>query len=59
MQMFVQYAPYRLAEGSWDERKEAFADRCIDLVEEVALAFARASLVARCSPRWIWRSASA
>src|SRR5512144_1667817 len=39
MQMFVQYAPYRLAEGSWDGRKEAFADRCIELVEEVAPGF--------------------
>ena len=29
MSMFVQYAPYRLAEGDWDGLKEAFADRCI------------------------------
>lgn len=29
MSMFVQYAPYRLAEGGWDGIKEAFADRCI------------------------------
>ena len=27
MNMFVQYAPYNLAEGDWDSRKEAFADR--------------------------------
>ena len=46
MQMFVQYAPYRLAEGTWDERKEAFADRCIELVEEVAPGFRR-SIVGR------------
>ena len=39
MQIFVQYAPYRLAEGSWDERKEAFGDRCIDLLEEAAPGF--------------------
>ncbi|MEX2118813.1 MAG: NAD(P)/FAD-dependent oxidoreductase [Pirellulales bacterium] len=30
MSMFVQYAPYRLADGDWDQVKEAFADRCID-----------------------------
>jgi len=46
MQMFIQYAPYRLAEGSWDERKEAFADRCIELVEEAAPGFRR-SIVGR------------
>ena len=27
--LFVQYAPYRLRRGIWDERKEEFADRCI------------------------------
>lgn len=34
--MFVQYAPYRLAEGNWDERKEAFADRCIEVLARYA-----------------------
>lgn len=29
LSLFVQYAPYRLAEGSWDEIKEEFADRCV------------------------------
>jgi phytoene dehydrogenase-like protein len=31
LSLFVQYAPYRLAEGSWDDPgvKDAFADRCI------------------------------
>ncbi|MGD9854321.1 MAG: phytoene desaturase family protein [Planctomycetaceae bacterium] len=29
LSLFVQYAPYRLAEGTWDEQQEAFADRCI------------------------------
>jgi phytoene dehydrogenase-like protein len=30
MSLFVQYAPYRLADGkSWDEIKEDFADRCL------------------------------
>ena len=29
LSLFVQYAPYRLASGNWDEIKEAFADRCV------------------------------
>ena len=29
LSLFVQYAPYELAEGSWDDVKEEFADRCI------------------------------
>ncbi len=29
LSLFVQYAPYKLAAGTWDERKEEFADRCI------------------------------
>lgn len=28
--IFVQYAPYQLAQGSWDEIKEDFGDRCIE-----------------------------
>lgn len=36
MSMFVQYAPYRLAEGSWDDAKEAFADHCLDILAEYA-----------------------
>jgi phytoene dehydrogenase-like protein len=36
MSIFVQYAPYRLAEGNWDELKEAFADRCLDVLAEYA-----------------------
>ncbi len=36
MSMFVQYAPYELAEGSWDELKEPFADRCIELLARYA-----------------------
>ncbi|HUG91741.1 MAG TPA: NAD(P)/FAD-dependent oxidoreductase [Planctomycetaceae bacterium] len=27
--LFVQYAPCSLSEGTWDEQKEAFADRCV------------------------------
>lgn len=34
MTLFVQYAPYRLKEGTWDQAKEAFADRCVDVLAE-------------------------
>ena len=30
MSMFVQYAPYTLREGTWDELSEGFADRCFE-----------------------------
>jgi phytoene dehydrogenase-like protein len=46
MSMFVQYAPDRLAEGSWDDVKEAFADRCVDTLERYAPGFRR-SILAR------------
>jgi phytoene dehydrogenase-like protein len=38
MSMFVQYAPYRLTDGlgTWDDIKESFADRCIDVLAEYA-----------------------
>ena len=36
LSMFVQYAPYKLASGTWDERKEAFADRCIEVLSPYA-----------------------
>jgi phytoene dehydrogenase-like protein len=36
LSMFVQYAPYKLAKGTWDERKEAFADRCIEVLAQYA-----------------------
>jgi phytoene dehydrogenase-like protein len=41
MSMFVQYAPYRLAEGTWETEREPFADRCIDLLEAYAPGFRR------------------
>ena len=38
--MFVQYAPYKLADGQWDQaRKDAFADRCFAIVEQYAPGF--------------------
>jgi phytoene dehydrogenase-like protein len=44
MSMFVQYAPYRLAEGSWDQVKERFADRCVALLDQYAPGFAASVL---------------
>jgi phytoene dehydrogenase-like protein len=44
MSIFVQYAPYRLAEGTWEEKKEAFADRCFEVLEAYAPNFRRAVL---------------
>ena len=36
MGIFLQYAPYTLRGGSWDELREPFGDRVIDLVAEYA-----------------------
>ena len=33
---FVQYAPYTLATGTWDDRREAFGDTVIDTIAEYA-----------------------
>jgi phytoene dehydrogenase-like protein len=32
MSCFVQYAPYHLKEGTWDEQREAFGDAVIDAI---------------------------
>lgn len=34
--IFVQYAPYRLAEGTWDDERERFGDRCLQLLSRYA-----------------------
>ncbi|HEU5481425.1 MAG TPA: NAD(P)/FAD-dependent oxidoreductase, partial [Candidatus Tumulicola sp.] len=36
MSMFVQYAPNKLCDASWDDIKEQFADRCLDVLAEYA-----------------------
>ena len=36
MSCFVQYAPYHLREGSWDERREEFGDTVVDTIAEYA-----------------------
>src|SRR3989442_2792692 len=36
MSCFVQYAPYNLKEGTWDEKREEFGDTVIDTIAEHA-----------------------
>lgn len=36
MGIFLQYAPYTLRDGNWDELREPFGDRVIGLIEEYA-----------------------
>ncbi|HZP24569.1 MAG TPA: NAD(P)/FAD-dependent oxidoreductase [Terriglobales bacterium] len=36
MSCFVQYAPYKLKNGTWDEKREAFGDNVIDTIAEYA-----------------------
>ena len=39
MSMFIQYAPYKLRGGTWDDQRDAFADRCFDILNEYAPNF--------------------
>jgi len=39
MGIFLQYAPYTLAEGTWDDLRESFAERVFDIIEEYAPGF--------------------
>jgi len=34
--IFLQYAPYTLRQGTWDQLREPFADRVLDLIAEYA-----------------------
>jgi phytoene dehydrogenase-like protein len=36
MSCFVQYAPYHLADGTWDEKRDEFGDTVIDTLAEYA-----------------------
>ena len=36
MSCFVQYAPYNLKEGAWDEKREEFGDTVVDTIAEHA-----------------------
>ena len=42
--LFVQYAPYQLAAGTWDSLKETFADRCVNEIARLAPNFAKSVL---------------
>jgi phytoene dehydrogenase-like protein len=47
MSMFCQYAPYMLKDAVWDDvTRNAFADRCFDMVEQYAPGF-KASVIDR------------
>jgi len=46
MSMFIQYAPYKLKVGTWDDHREKFADRCFDVLNEYAPNFKK-SVIAR------------
>src|SRR5687767_9717899 len=39
MSCFVQYAPYHLKEGSWDDQRDAFGDTVVDTIAEHAPNF--------------------
>ncbi|MGA2599631.1 MAG: NAD(P)/FAD-dependent oxidoreductase [Bryobacteraceae bacterium] len=39
MGIFLQYAPYKLREGNWDELREPFTNRVFDLIEQYAPGF--------------------
>ena len=39
MGIFLQYAPYTLRDSNWDEQREPFANRVIELIEEYAPGF--------------------
>ncbi len=36
MSCFVQYAPYHLKDGTWDQQREAFGDTVVDTISEFA-----------------------
>src|SRR5258707_3733372 len=36
MGIFLQYAPYTLREGNWDDLREPFSERVLDVIEEYA-----------------------
>jgi phytoene dehydrogenase-like protein len=36
MGIFLQYAPYTLREGNWDDLREPFSERVLELIEEYA-----------------------
>ncbi len=39
MSIFLQYTPYTLRDGSWDDLRDPYADRVMDVIEEYAPGF--------------------
>ena len=39
---FIEFAPYHLAEGSWEQRREEMADRLLDLIDKYSPNYRRA-----------------
>ena len=48
MSMFIQYAPYKLHDGTWDDQRDAFADRCFDISTSTRRTSRSRSSPARC-----------
>ncbi|MDA1334489.1 MAG: NAD(P)/FAD-dependent oxidoreductase [bacterium] len=46
MNIFVQYAPYELRDGTWDDKREWFGDLCTQEIEQYAPGF-RNSIIHR------------
>ncbi|HLE54446.1 MAG TPA: NAD(P)/FAD-dependent oxidoreductase [Thermoplasmata archaeon] len=44
LSLYVQYSPYRLADGTWDDLKEAYADRVLEMLAGYAPNVPRAVL---------------
>lgn len=45
MNIFTQYGPYKLKNGkTWDDEREAYADRCVDILNEYAPNFKQSIL---------------
>jgi phytoene dehydrogenase-like protein len=53
MSMFVQYCPYKLAEGEWnDERRQRFGQTCIDAIAKYSPDFKQKILHAEIRTPW-------
>ncbi len=39
--IFIQYAPYRLRQGTWDELREPFTKRVLEIIDEYAPGFSK------------------
>lgn len=44
LSMFIQYAPTHLRNGTWDDHREKFADRCFEIVDRYAPNFSKSVL---------------